>query len=63
MGRSLEVLPGADLAVALKSYRRLARTDTARELSEKVVVLLEPRIGEVVWPVGGTSVPLNAFHA
>jgi hypothetical protein len=52
MGRALDVPPGTDLGAALKSYLRSARTDTARELGKKAVVLLEPRIGEVVWPVG-----------
>jgi hypothetical protein len=51
MGRSLDVPPGADLAAALKIYLRSARTPTARELSKKAVVLLEPHIGEVVWPM------------
>jgi hypothetical protein len=57
MGRDLDVLPGTDLGVALKTYLGLARTDTARELSKKAVVLLEPRIGEVVWPVGAHCSP------
>ncbi len=57
MGRALDVPPGTDLGVGLKTYLRLARTDTARELSRKAVVLLEPRIGEVVWPVGAHYSP------
>lgn len=52
MGRALDVPPGTELGAALKSYLRSAGTDTARELSKKAVVLLEPRIGEIVWPIG-----------
>jgi hypothetical protein len=52
MGRALKVPPGTDLGAALRSYLRSTRTATARELGKKAVVLLEPRIGEVVWPVG-----------
>lgn len=57
MGRALDVLPGTDLGVALKTYLELARTDTAQELSRKAVVLLEPRLGAVVWPVGAHYSP------
>jgi hypothetical protein len=57
MGRALDVPPGTDLGGALKTYLGSARTDTARELSKKAVVLLEPRIGEVVWPVAAHSSP------
>lgn len=52
MGRALDVPLSADLGEVLKVYLKSARTDTARELSMKAVVLLEPRLGEVVWPIG-----------
>lgn len=55
MGPALDVPPGTDLGGALKTYLGLALTDTARELSKKAVVLLEPRIGEIVWPLGAHS--------
>jgi hypothetical protein len=57
MGRALDALPGSDLSVALKTYLGLRRTETARQLSRKAVVLLEPRIGEVIWPVGAHYSP------
>jgi hypothetical protein len=50
--RGLKCEPGTDLATALRQYLGSARTETARELARKAVVLLTPstRIGEVVWP-------------
>ncbi|MCI0718331.1 MAG: hypothetical protein L0338_05075 [Acidobacteria bacterium] len=52
MGRELNVLPGVDMALAIHDYLSAGRTVTARELRQKVVVLLEPidRLGTVVWP-------------
>jgi hypothetical protein len=54
LGRSLEVAEDADPAVVLREYLSEGRTETARRLSEKAVVLLEPsvRLGAVIWPVG-----------
>ena len=54
LGRSLEVEGEADPAVALRKYLSEGRTKTARRLSEKAVVLLEPadQLGTVVWPAG-----------
>ena len=54
LGRSLEVAEDADPIFVLRRYLSEGRTETARRLSEKAVVLLEPadRLGTVVWPVG-----------
>jgi hypothetical protein len=51
-GRSLEVPNGADPAEVLRSYLATGRTETARRLSKKAIVLLWParRLGEVAWP-------------
>lgn len=54
LGRALNVQVGADLADALKDYLKSAKTATSRELRKKAVVLLEPRMGEIVWPVAGS---------
>jgi hypothetical protein len=50
MARELKVLPGTDVAEALVAYLSAPRTRGATELAKKAVVLLEPRLGEVVWP-------------
>lgn len=54
LGRSLEVAEDADPTFVLRRYLSEGRTETARRLSEKAVVLLEPadRLGNLVWPVG-----------
>jgi hypothetical protein len=52
LGRSLPAEPGADLADALRRYLAARRTDSAKALAAKAVVLLDPetRAGEIVWP-------------
>jgi hypothetical protein len=54
LGRSLDVARDADPAVVLGKYLSGGRTETARLLGEKAVVLLEPadRLGDVIWPLG-----------
>jgi hypothetical protein len=54
LGRSLPAEPGADPADALRRYLTAQRTDSARALAAKAVVLIHPpdRTGEIVWPVG-----------
>ena len=54
LGRSFEVAEDADPFFVLRGYLSEGRTETARRLSEKAVVLLEPadRLGIVVWPAG-----------
>jgi hypothetical protein len=53
LGRSLNTVRGTDPIVALRRYLTEASTDSARRLSEKAVVLLEPasKRGTIVWPV------------
>jgi hypothetical protein len=54
LGRSLEVAEDLDPAAVLREYLSEGRTETARRLAAKAVVLLEPsdRLGAVIWPVG-----------
>ncbi len=53
LGRSLDVPLGADPVTTLRDYLSAARTDSARALAEKAVVLIYPGqlAGTVVWPV------------
>jgi hypothetical protein len=52
IGRSLEVPPSADPVEALRRYLTAGRTETARKLARKAVVVLEPDDlrGEIIWP-------------
>jgi hypothetical protein len=52
-GRSLSAQPGADLADVLRRYLAARRTDSAKALAAKAVVLIDPkdRAGEIVWPI------------
>jgi len=52
LGRSLPAAPGADPADAIRSYLAAGRTESAKRLAAKAVVLIDPRdrAGEVVWP-------------
>jgi hypothetical protein len=50
MARGLNVPPGTDMTEALVPYLDAPKTDTARELAQKAVVLLEPRLGTTIWP-------------
>lgn len=50
LGRSLVVEPGDDPPGALRRYLRQRRSDTARYLAQKAVVLLDPQCGRVIWP-------------
>ncbi|WP_033341444.1 hypothetical protein [Catenuloplanes japonicus] len=53
LGRSLPALLGADPADVLRIYLAGRRTDSAKALAAKAVVLIDPanRAGEVVWPI------------
>jgi hypothetical protein len=57
LGRSLPAGPGADPAEVLRRYLAARRTDSAKALAAKAVVLIHPpdRAGEIVWPVGHGS--------
>lgn len=48
MGRALNVQPGTDIANAVVAYLKAGRTRTARALARKAVVLIEPRLGDVI---------------
>jgi hypothetical protein len=52
LGRSLQADPGADPADVLRRYLAAGRTDSAKALAAKAVVLIHPenRAGEIVWP-------------
>lgn len=52
LGRSLPVPPDADPAAVLRDYLSAARTESARALAAKAVILIAPEhaIGERVWP-------------
>ena len=57
LGRSLPANPGADPAGVLRRYLAARRTDSAKALAAKAVVLIHPenRAGEIVWPVSHVS--------
>ena len=57
LGRSLPAEPGADPADVLRRYLAARRTDSAKALAAKAVVLVHPenRAGEIVWPVSHVS--------
>jgi hypothetical protein len=52
LGRSLPVQPGADITDVLRRYLAARRTDSAKALAAKAVVLIDPEnhAGEIVWP-------------
>lgn len=52
LGRSLEVSDGCDPVAALRDYLAGGRTQSARLLAQKAVVLIEPgnELGTVIWP-------------
>jgi hypothetical protein len=57
LGRSLPAAPGTDPAHAIHDYLAAGRTNSARELAAKAVVLIDPagRVGEIVWPAHGRA--------
>jgi hypothetical protein len=52
IGRSLDVAPDTDPIEAVRHYLTTGRTETARQLARKAVVLLAPQElrGEIIWP-------------
>ena len=54
LGRSLPAVSGADPADAIRRYLAARRTNSAKALAAKAVVLIDPqnRAGEIVWPKG-----------
>ena len=57
LGRSLDAPPGAEPAAAVRGWLSAARTETARQLAAKAVVLISPghRSGEVIWPAAAPT--------
>jgi len=49
LSRSIEIKKDEDIQTALRRYLIEGKTETARLLSAKAVVLLEPNCGEVIW--------------
>jgi hypothetical protein len=54
LGRSLPAALGADPAEAIRRYLAGRRTESARQLAAKAVILIDQRgrTGEIVWPAG-----------
>ena len=54
LGRSLPAASGADPANAIRRYLAARRTESAKALAAKAVVLIDPqnRAGEIAWAVG-----------
>jgi len=50
LARGLDAPPGSDITEVLVAYLKAPKTRTALELAHKAVVLLEPRLGTIVWP-------------
>lgn len=50
IGRSIPSPAGSDSITAIRDYLSSGKTDSARELAKKAVVMLEPRLGAIVWP-------------
>lgn len=50
LARSIDVYDKEDITLAVQRYLKEGRTDTARLLSAKAVVLLEPNCGNIIWP-------------
>jgi hypothetical protein len=50
LGRSIDAAAGESPALAVQRYLREGRSTTARLLSQKPVVLLEPQCGSLIWP-------------
>lgn len=57
LGRSLDAPPGAEPAAVVRAWLSSARTESARRLAAKAVVLITPadRAGEVIWPAAAST--------
>lgn len=47
--RSIDAFEGEDARISIQRYLAGGKTKTARLLAAKVVILLEPNCGEVIW--------------
>jgi len=50
LSRSIDVHINEDPKIAVRRYLEEGKTETARLLSAKPVILLEPNCGQVIWP-------------
>ncbi|GIK74792.1 MAG: hypothetical protein BroJett021_37800 [Chloroflexota bacterium] len=48
--RSIDAAKGEDVEASIQRYLRDGKTETARLLAAKAVILLEPNCGKVIWP-------------
>jgi hypothetical protein len=57
LGRSLDAPPGAEPSAVLRGWLSAGRTESARQLAAKAVVLITPghRAGEVIWPTAAPA--------
>ena len=57
LGRSFDVSPDVDPVAVVRGYLSAGRTETARQLAKKAVVLLEPEKlrGKIIWPLTPSS--------
>ncbi len=51
LGRAIDLKDGESIISALRRYLGGGKTETARCLAEKAVVLLEPNCGKIAWPL------------
>jgi hypothetical protein len=58
--KSIACTPERSPARSLQQYLTEGRTDTARHLAKKAVVLLEPKVGVVIWRPNDNSRPLRS---
>jgi hypothetical protein len=47
--RSIDAVEGEDVEISIQRYLRDGKTETARLLAAKAVILLEPNCGKVIW--------------
>ncbi len=52
LARSFPVARSADPIEAIQQWLRSGNTKSARKLADKAVVMLEPALGQVIWPPG-----------
>lgn len=57
LGRGIPAQPDDDPVAAVRAYLQTGRTETARLLAQKAVVLLEleAQLGQVLWPLEGSG--------
>jgi hypothetical protein len=48
--RSIDAIENEDVEISIQRYLKEGKTETARLLATKAVILLEPNCGKVIWP-------------